>query len=76
MNKARRKQLADIAAQLEELKDQLVLLEEEEQDAFDNLPEGLQQAEKGQAMELAAQQIATAADAVTEAIEALVEAQV
>lgn len=76
MNKARRKQLADIAASLEELKDRLVLLEEEEQDAFDNLPEGLQQAEKGQAMELAAQQIATAADAITEAIEALVEAQV
>lgn len=76
MNKARRKQLADIADQLEELKDRLVLLEEEEQDAFDNLPEGLQQAEKGQAMELAAQQIATAADAVTEAIEALVDAQV
>ncbi|HFL2835938.1 TPA: hypothetical protein ACGWV8_002566 [Pseudomonas aeruginosa] len=57
MNKARRKQLAEIAEQLQELRDRIEQLQEEEQEGFDNLPEGLQQGERGQVMEQATEQM-------------------
>lgn len=46
MNEDRRKRIFDAAAELEAVK-------EEEQEAFDNMPESLQGGEKGQAMEAA-----------------------
>lgn len=51
MNKQRRKQLQEIANTLSELKEQLDILTQEEQDAFDNLPEGIQYSDKGTEME-------------------------
>lgn len=51
MNKARRKWLEDIYNRLEVLKDELENLSVEEQDAYDNLPESLQDSERGDAME-------------------------
>ncbi|ENI2477914.1 hypothetical protein PZT66_24850 [Pseudomonas aeruginosa] len=39
------------------------------------LPEGLQQGERGQAMEQAAEQMGTALDSIDEAVQALEEAQ-
>lgn len=73
MNKSRRKQidnlyslveqhiqgLAEIATDLESLKD-------EEREAFDNLSEGLQQSEQGQATEAAADALDNAYDALDE----------
>ena len=50
MNKTRRKQLEKIAAQLEVLEEQITALCDEEQGAFDNLPESLQYGEKGSTM--------------------------
>lgn len=47
MNKTRRKQLEKIAAQIEELEDQISELCNQEQEAFDNLPESLQYGDKG-----------------------------
>lgn len=75
MNKARRKQLAEIAEQMQELRERIELLQEEEQEGFDNLPESLQQGERGTAMEQAIEQMDSAMDAVDEALEALQEAQ-
>ena len=48
MNKARRKWLENIIGKLEEQKDELYQLYEEEQEAYDNMPESLQESERGQ----------------------------
>lgn len=49
MNKQRRKWLEDIIGKLEEQKDELYNLLQEEQEAYDNMPENLQESERGQA---------------------------
>ena len=58
MNKQRRKELADILAKLEELenlrseiKERLETVRAEEEEALDNLPESLQDSERGQQMQ-------------------------
>lgn len=58
MNAQRRKALADIMDRISNLADErddikgaLETLRDEEQESFDNMPEGLQQGDKGQAME-------------------------
>ena len=50
MNKQRRKWLEDIIGKLDEQKRELDSLIEEEQEAYDNMPESLQDSERGQAM--------------------------
>lgn len=51
MNKARRKRLAEAAELLEQAKDILEEVKDEEQEAHDNLPESLQNSERGEEME-------------------------
>lgn len=51
MNKERRDRLSDVIASLEEAKDLLEDVKNDEQDAFDNLPVGLQCSERGSKME-------------------------
>lgn len=51
MNNTRRKAIMKIAERLEELKTDFELLRDEEQEAFDNLPEGIQESERGEHME-------------------------
>ena len=51
MNKARRNAIEKIIDQLGTLKEQLDSIGEEENDAFDNLPESIQYSERGEAME-------------------------
>ena len=58
MNKMRRKELARIAAKLEELdalraeiQEELEAVIEEEQEALENMPESLQEGERGQQMQ-------------------------
>lgn len=53
MNKERRAAIERIKNQLSELRDDLDSLKDEEQDAFDNMPESLQQSERGQLSEAA-----------------------
>lgn len=48
MNKARRKEIAAIVAELEGLKDRLETIASDEREAFDNMPESLQESERGQ----------------------------
>ena len=68
MNQDRRKRLAKIQADLTQAMEaaatNLQEVIDEEQEAFDNLPESLQMAERGQDME-------TALDAMTMALDAL-----
>lgn len=51
MNAKRRKELEKVIALIEDAKTQLEALKDEEQEAFDNIPEGLQYSEKGEKME-------------------------
>lgn len=51
MNKERRDRLSDVIASLEEAKDLLEEVKNDEQDAFDNMPVGLQCSERGSKME-------------------------
>lgn len=70
MNKSDRKQVDEIKGELENLKslieaqgEKLRALADAEQEKFDNMSEGLQGGEKGQAIETAAGYLAEAADA-------------
>ena len=51
MNKDRRRTLQDIINILDEQKSAIESVCEEEQEAFDNLPEGIQDSERGEIME-------------------------
>ena len=50
MNKQRRKWLSDVITKLEEAKTDIESIAEEEREAYDNLPEGIQESDKGDAM--------------------------
>jgi len=83
MNAANRKQLADLVTKLEALKasaedlgNELRDLADAEQEKFENLAEGLQSSEQGEALESAASYLGEGADALedanlNEALEAL-----
>lgn len=51
MNKQRRKDLLDVAESLQEALDRLSEVRDEEQEAFDNMPESLQYGSRGDAMQ-------------------------
>lgn len=50
MNKARRKKITKIHQKLEELLSELEEVHDEEQEAYDNMPESLQESERGNEM--------------------------
>jgi uncharacterized coiled-coil DUF342 family protein len=68
MNNARRDQIAKIKETLEDLRGKIEDLQSEEQEAFDNMPESLQQGDRGQASEAAAEALQSALDSVDEAV--------
>lgn len=51
MNKERREELLDVVQLLDEAIDRLEEIRDDEQDAFDSLPEGLQYSSRGDAMQ-------------------------
>lgn len=57
MNKSRRKELDRIVDELENLRDALDAVASEERECYDNLPESLQESERGCAMEEAADEL-------------------
>lgn len=72
MNKARRKSIQQIIDTLTDLKENVDLLREEEQEAYDNLPESLQESERGEAMSSAIYNLEDAMeniDLVTDSLE-------
>ncbi|EAA1980639.1 hypothetical protein LZX53_002144 [Salmonella enterica] len=75
MNNERRKHLAVLSQQLAELKDDVQSVPDEEEDAFNNLPEGIQNGERGDAMQTAIAALDAAVSALEEASDQLTEAQ-
>ena len=57
MNRARRKKLGEIIDQLDYLREDLDAVACEERGAYDNLPESLQESDRGCAMEEAADEL-------------------
>lgn len=51
MNNKRRKRIENILGQFQDLQTELTLLAEEEQDAFDNSPESIQESDRGMDMQ-------------------------
>lgn len=48
MNKARRKQIEEVISKLEDIRDEIQYISEDEMEAYDALPESLQDGERGQ----------------------------
>lgn len=85
MNKQRRKTLSQIIDLIEEIKplveklkddatnirDQIDSEREGEQDSYDNMPESLQQGERGQDMEFAIDKLDTASQTISDLVDAL-----
>ena len=74
MNNARRKEIEKITAELEYIKERIEALQEEEQDAFDNLPESIQYGERGDKMQSAIDNLECAADNIQDCLDNLCEA--
>ncbi len=75
MNAARRKQLDRALALLGQAKEIVSDVASEEQDAFDNLPEGIQDADKGQNMQQAADDLFLVESSFEELAEGIQAAQ-
>ena len=75
MNNARRKQLQDVTDRLTAAAEDLEIVKDEEQEAFDNLPETFQDGERGEAMENALSLMEEALDNIRTAIEQTEEAR-
>ena len=74
MNKARRKRIEDAQAKLEELKQEIDAILSEEQEAFDNMPESLQDGDRGEAMQEAIDALESAVSSCEEIDEYLTDA--
>ncbi|MBD5224218.1 MAG: hypothetical protein HDS71_09290 [Bacteroidales bacterium] len=74
MNANRRKRISAIWDKIEDLKAELESIMEEEQECFDNLPESLQDSERGDKMQEAVDALENAASSIDEVIEYLQEA--
>lgn len=81
MNKQRRDEIAKIIAQIDNFKgeletqrDELDTIKSDEEDAFNNMPESLQESERGQASQAAAEKLQEAYEAIDNACTSLQEA--
>ncbi len=68
MNKVRRKALDEVIAKIEEAKELLEVLQEEEEEYRDNMPENLSGSDKYEAADAAVDNMSSAVDALDEAI--------
>lgn len=75
MNDKKRKLLDQAVTYLELASDLVEDVKDDEQDCFDNLPEGLQVSERGEAMEAAVDALDSALDSIREATEYIGEAR-
>lgn len=66
MNKARRTEIEKVLNELADLRLRIESVLSDEQEAFDNMPEGLQQSERGQAAEECCSNIENALSAFDE----------
>ena len=75
MNKDRRARIAALQAQLQDIMSALDEIRNEEQEAYDNLPESFQDGERGEAMQTAIEAMESAMESCEEAEGYLEEAQ-
>ena len=68
MNKARRRTLNDAISRLQEVEGILEVTKDEEQEAYDNLPPGLQDGERGDAAQAAISAMEEAISSIQSAI--------
>lgn len=73
MNAKRRKQVAKLTEQFREIYNEIERIRDEEQEAYDNLPESLQDSERGESMYAAIDQLESAMSDSESAISALEE---
>ena len=71
MNDKRRNRIEDVRAAIDNWVGEIEALATEEQDAFDNMPENLQESERGQASEESANQLNEAVSAAEELVNCL-----
>ena len=74
MNKQNRKVIEGYINSLQDIKQDVESMLDEEQEKFDNMPEGLQESERGEAMQNAIDNLESASDAIGDAIDYLNEA--
>ena len=74
MNKQRRKAINDISEKVRSLQTQIDTLKDEEQDYYDNMPESIQESERGNVAEEAIDNLQSAYDSLEETIGHLDEA--
>lgn len=75
MNKARRKQIDEAISKLNDLKDEIESIMNDEEEYKDNMPENMQASEKYELAESACESLQTTIDALEEAVSNLEEAQ-
>ena len=75
MNKARRAELSLVAEMVEQCRDHVDALQRQEEEAFDNLPESLQDSERGSAMQEAISSLEEASGDLQSAWDCLAEAE-
>lgn len=73
MNAKQRKTLQGYAESLDEIRSNIETMMEEEQSKLDNMPEGLQESERGEAMQEAIDNLESATSSLEEAIDYLNE---
>ena len=73
MNKKRRKNIMDATVLLERAREIIDNAQEEEQECYDNLPEGIQDSERGEAMYNNIEALQTASDGIGDAVDSLSE---
>ena len=71
MNAQRRKSIQEVIDQLTDLQSTVENLKDEEQEAYDNLPENLQGSERGEAMSESADNLDSAYNSIDEVLEYL-----
>ncbi len=73
MNAQGRKEIAKYIASLNEIKDKLDSMRDDEEMKYDNMPEGLQDSERGEQMQEAIDALENACTGLDEAIDSLKE---
>lgn len=74
MNNDRRKQIQNVQTGIDELRALLESIRDEEQEAFDNMPENMQQSERGEKAEAAIEALESAVQSCEEVESYLVTA--
>lgn len=71
MNKMNRKQLSDLISRIETIHEELDEIKDSEEEKFDNLPENLQDSEKGEAFSEIIDFLDTASESLKESVESI-----